>query len=182
MLSIDDLSMVISQFAFWLQVTPEDARLHWAATAAEIEHPRNETEAVEWFIEFAQKLHAAMIQLYELAGKQVESSKQTIACRATGAKLSPSAGSQLAALPRLSRAAPLSLEVLRHVLDVDRRRLYAARKAGFVATVSARALMVEEAILLSLAQLGISPQRRRASFRLPSTSRTAATSCVGAML
>src|SRR5882724_7705850 len=67
-----------------------------------------------------------------------------------------------------------------------RQRLFlsAARKAGFVATVSARALIRLEPILASSAQTGINPHLSSANSRpLPSQAgRTATTICVGAML
>src|SRR5678815_5415138 len=47
---------------------------------------------------------------------------------------------------------------------------------GWLRRHGVAALMVDEAILVSFAQLGINPQRSIASFRLTSTSRTAATS------
>src|SRR5262245_41192414 len=63
----------------------------------------------------------------------------------------------------------------------QRRFLKAERKAGFVSTVSTRALMHELPILVSLAQLGIKHQRawknsRSSPFRMHSTF------CVGATL
>ena len=66
----------------------------------------------------------------------------------------------------------------------QRRLLKAERKAGFSATVSARALIMRAPMLGSLAQAGISPQRNKHNWRvsLPPGCRTTATGCVGAML
>ena len=73
---------------------------------------------------------------------------------------------------------PIGLAVIRSA----HRFLKADRKAGFVAAVSARALIVLKAILASFDQLGIRPHLSRESWRLPSTNRTAGTGAVGGML
>jgi hypothetical protein len=65
---------------------------------------------------------------------------------------------------------------------MQRRALNAARKDGFSAAVSERALLSVYAIFGSLAQDGISPQRRKAGSILPCSERRAKTGCVGAML
>src|SRR5205823_11678008 len=63
------------------------------------------------------------------------------------------------------------------------RRAKASRKAGFVATVSAIALMQRVPILMSLAHQGTSPQRKRSRDRRPSwSSRTTGSVSVGAPL
>src|SRR6266704_4390235 len=59
-----------------------------------------------------------------------------------------------------------------------------SRNAGFVVTVSDRALRVWVPMLMSFAQDGISPQRMVVNLRIffPPSMRTVRTCCVGAML
>lgn len=63
----------------------------------------------------------------------------------------------------------------------QRRYLYAERKEGFSASVSARALIIREPMDGSLAQEGISPQTKKSALSEPSLGRTS-TGWVGAML
>ena len=58
----------------------------------------------------------------------------------------------------------------------------ALRNAGLSLTDSPRALTSSEKSRGSFTQAGISPQRTSANWRLPSTSRTIGTGCVGATL
>ena len=58
----------------------------------------------------------------------------------------------------------------------------AARKAGFSAADSPRALISSVKVLGSLTQDGSRPQRTSAKCRLPSTRCTIAIGCVGAIL
>ena len=66
-------------------------------------------------------------------------------------------------------------------VTMQRLRLYAARNEGFVATVSARALMRLEPIFLSFAHDGTKPHRTSLNVSGDSSSTTG-TRCVGAML
>lgn len=64
----------------------------------------------------------------------------------------------------------------------QRRCRKAARKAGLLATVSARALMVLKPIFTSFAQDGIKPHRARPKLLFPACCLTMATVCEGATL
>jgi hypothetical protein len=64
----------------------------------------------------------------------------------------------------------------------QRRFLKADRKAGLVATVSIRALMVEPCSFLSFAQNGSRPQAKRVTCRPSPRSRITEARCVGARL
>ncbi|MNV19124.1 hypothetical protein D3C71_1099750 [compost metagenome] len=63
-----------------------------------------------------------------------------------------------------------------------RRFLNADRKAGLVATVSMRALIVEPCSFLALAQKGSRPQDSRVTCRPVPRSRITEARCVGARL
>jgi hypothetical protein len=66
---------------------------------------------------------------------------------------------------------------------MQRRRRKASRKAGLVATLSARALIIFVPAARSFDHEGTRPQRRIAISRFPAPSlRTTGASCVGAML